>query len=533
MTIVRFDPPSLRKHYRATAPAAVLLEDVLYSTLEWSPGGFCVQGYRGSAVPGDRRAIRFMLDFHGFEIGFGATVEVSRVDAEQGTLAGRYIDLGLREQELLQHFLSGLVSGRIGAVGATIRQLEIPQSLPRHPGPVPPADGWARAREVAGRSLLYLVVGPILIALAALAIYRSFYRLEIQTAVVARPIESLVSVGTGPLGAVYVREGETVAAGQKLFTVEDEGAAREVEDARFDRDRARVELTAAEAAFRAGGQRLDVYRSIADRKQAVAAARVSQLAAELSAADKQLARVQAVVQSGVESEAALDQARVSDEKLKGALQEARAELEIADEGVRAAAGGSFYDGFRLVEDGPQLRSALDAARVRATLAEERVRTAEARAGLLTSRAPYSGSVVKIVKSAGATVGRGEEVLFLERLLEVPAVQALLSQDEATGVQVGSRVEVQVPALGTSFPGRVERVDRANILSNPLLTNPALRPAWSGSDRSAWMSVSLVDLAPRDRTSLRSGMPAVVLLDRQQMAGRWKQIIASVRGIGRR
>jgi len=100
------------------------------------------------------------------------------------------------------------------------------------------------------------------------------------------------------------------------------------------------------------------------------------------------------------------------------------------------------------------------------------------------------------------------------------------------VQVGARVTVHVPALGRSFPAAVERVDRTNLLANPLLTNPALRPAWSASDRTAWMSLTLLDLTSRDEASLRSGMPAVVTMEKEQMASRWNQMIASVRSMVR-
>jgi multidrug resistance efflux pump len=535
MTVVRFDPPSMRKHDRVAAPAAVVLDDVLYGTLQWSLGGFCIQGYRGDAVPGERRTVRFMLSFHGFEVGFGAEIEVVRVDPAAGTLAARYLDLGERERELLKHFLSGLVSGQITAVGDTIRHLDIP--LHSLPGPRPAAEAprgaWQRARDLAGRSLLYLILGPIVIGFAALAAYRSFYRLEIETAVVARPIESLVSLGTGRISGIFVSEGQTVAAGQKLFAIEDDAVARELENARFDRDRARADVLAARTASRSGNQRLDVYRSIAARKQTVARQRVNALTAENAAAEKQLERVQAVVAQGLGEDAMLDQARAAQAKARGALEEAKAELDIADDAVRAAGRGIFYDGFRLVEDGPQLRTAESEARVRFQLAEERLKTAEARAGLLTCRAPFAGSVVRVAKSEASTVGRGEVVVFVERLLEAPRIQAMLSQEEVGQVRVGSRVTVRIPALGRSYSATVDQVDRANVLSNPLLTNPSLRPAWSSTaDRSAWLSASLQGVAAREQQSLRSGMPAVIMLDRERMASRWKEMAAPLRAVTR-
>ena len=534
MAIVRFDPPSLRKHDRVTAPAAVILESVRYSTLQWSPGGFCIQEYFGSAVPGDRTAVRFLLNFHGFEISFNAMVEVVRVDAKSESLAARYVDLGEREQELLKHFLSGLVSGQIGVVGDTIRHLDIP--LHALPAPATAGDRASRLRrfrDLAGRSLLYLIVGPAVIGFGVLTLYRSFFHLEVGTAVVARPIESMVSLGTGRLSRVYVREGQAVAENQMLFTVEDEEANREVQNARLDRDEATAQLAGARSASRTGKQRLNVYQRIAADKQTVAVERVNALRTEVASAQNHLDRVQALVDGGFESQAVLDQAKAEHSRLKGSLREALAELEIAKDAVQAARTGSFYDGYRLVEAGPQFRVDEEAARVRARLAERRFSAAEERASQLTCRAPFAGSVLRIVKSAGSTVSRGEEVAFVEQMFIAPRVQALLTQNEVSQVKVGERVTVQIPALGRSYPATVERVDRANLLANPLLTNPVLRPAWSASaERSAWICITFSGLSPHDQAALRSGMPAVVTMEKQQMAGGWNQIVASMRALAR-
>jgi multidrug resistance efflux pump len=534
VTIVRFDPPSLRKHDRTTAPASVIFDHVRYATLQWSPGGFSIQGYSGTAQLGERALVRFMLNFHGFEVGFNATVEVCRVDPATETLAARYVDLGEREQELLKHFLAGFVSGQIGAIGDTIRHIDIPlRSLPAPAPTAEPRGRWQRASALAGRSLLYLILGPIVLGFAGLAVYRTFFQLEIQTAVVTRPIEPLVSLGTGRISDFDVREGQAVAPNQVLFVVEDEQIRREVDEARFDRDAAAADLEAAHSASHSGDERIGVYQSIARDKQVEAAEQVGALTEQCEAAKNHLQRVQAVVDGGYESPALLDQAKSGYAQLNGALKEAKAELAIANDGVRAAAKGSFYDGFRLVEEGPQLYGAEAAARARARVAEQRYQAAESRAALLTCRAPFTGSVVRILKSPGSAVGRGEEIAFIEHLLEPPRVQALLSQDEAGQVRVGARVTVQIPALGRSFAAAVERVDRANLLANPLLTNPALRPAWGPVvDRTAWMSVTLLHLTPADNAALRSGMPAAVTMGRAQWSTPWNQMVASLRGAAR-
>ena len=77
------------------------------------------------------------------------------------------------------------------------------------------------------------------------------------------------------------------------------------------------------------------------------------------------------------------------------------------------------------------------------------------------------------------------------------------------------------------------MDRANLLANPLLTHPALRPAWGASaERSAWMSVALPQLTPAERASLQSGMPAVVTLGKEQAAIGWHNMFHSAAALTR-
>jgi hypothetical protein len=80
---VRYDRASARRHQRVSAPARVEIDGRQYPTKDWSIGGFCVLGFDGDPRAGEPRAIRFYVNFQGFEIGFEAQAKVCAFDAER------------------------------------------------------------------------------------------------------------------------------------------------------------------------------------------------------------------------------------------------------------------------------------------------------------------------------------------------------------------------------------------------------------------------------------------------------------------
>src|SRR5207247_9026358 len=139
-----------------------------------------------------------------------------------------------------------------------------------------------------------------------------------------------------------------VSKGEPLFTAVAEGHARDLEARTLELDVARVELEAARAARASASEKLRIYEGIARHKQRIAKERVQALTIESESEEKHLARIESMVRDGLERGAALDEAKASSAKVKGELNTALAELDLANDAVRAADPGSFYDGFRLV-----------------------------------------------------------------------------------------------------------------------------------------------------------------------------------------
>jgi len=516
---VRYDRASARRHQRVTAPARVEIDGRPYATKDWSVGGFRVTGFEGEPRIGELRPIRFYVNFQGFEIGFEAQVKVCAFDVDQRSISAEFQDLGQRETELLRHFVAGVSSGEMTSVSETIVHMDSPTSI-AHWGRAPLAGADPLAQEAMKKrsrltAALYFAIGPLVAGYVLLTGYQTLFRMDIENAVVVRPTETVVAQGIGSVESMNVRQGEMVAAGQPLFTLLDQDQGRDLEERRHDLELARVELQSAQSANASAKEQLRIYQGIARHKQQAAAEHVKALEVETESAEKGLARVQAIVSAGLDSPSELDKAKALYARVKGELDQARPELELANDAVRAADQGSFYDGYRLIDEGPAAELRERDAEARVKIAEQQVAEFHEGSGRTTYRAPFAGRVVRTTKSPGSTVDRGETLALLERMDEPPRVFALLTQDQVTRIRLGESGTVRVPNVQQRFRAVVVRSDKAGAIPGgvlvDLLANASKTPR--STDPSGYIELEFRPLTPGARTSLRSGMPAIVNLPR--------------------
>ena len=516
---VRYDRASARRHQRVTAPARVEIDGHQYATKDWSVGGFRVAGFEGEPRTDEPRQVRFYVNFQGFEIGFEARAKVCAFDAERHAISAEFMALGQRETELLRHFVMGVSSGEMTSVSETLVHMDSPTSVANWGRP-PLAGADPLAQETMKKrsrltAALYFAVGPLVAGYVLLTGYQSLFRMDIENAVVVRPTETVVAQGIGYVESMLVQQGQVVTAGQPLFTLMDQDQGRDLESRRHDLDLARVDLESARSANASAKDQLRIYQGIAKHKQQAAAERVKSLEIEAESAEKGLARTQAIVGAGLDAPSELDKAKALCAQVRGELDQARPELELANDAVRAAARGSFYDGFRLIDEGPAAELREREALARVKLAEQQVAAFHEGSGRTTYKAPFAGRVVRTTKSPGSTVDRGETLALLERVDDAPRVFALLTQDQVTRIRLGEGGTVRVPTVQQRFHAVVVRSDKAGAIPGGVLTDllanasKAPRP----TDPSGYVELELRPLSPAARTSLRSGMPAIVSLPR--------------------
>jgi multidrug resistance efflux pump len=516
---VRYDRASARRHQRVSAPARVEIDGRQYPTRDWSVGGFCVVDFDGDPRTGEPRPIRFYVNFQGFEIGFEAQARVCAHDASKRSISAEFVGLGQRETELLRHFVMGVSTGEMTSVSETLVHMDSPVSV-AHWGRPPLAGADPLAQEPLKKksrltAALYFAVGPVVAGYVLLTGYQTLFRMDIENAVVVRPTETVVAQGIGYVESMQVKEGDHVVAGQPLFTLMDNDQGRDLEDRKHDLDVARVELQSARTANQSAKEQLRIYQGIARHKQQVAAERVKALEVESQTAEKNLVRVESIVSKGLDSQSELDNAKALYAREKGELDQARPELEVANDAVRAADRGSFYDGYRLIDEGPAAELREQEATARVKLAEEQVASFHEGTGRTTYRAPFTGRVVRATKSPGSTVDRGETLALLERVDDPPRVFALLTQDQVTRIRLGQSGTVRVPMVQQRFHAVVIRTDKAGAIPGGVLTDLLANASKTPrpTDPSGYIELELPSLSQAAKTSLRSGMPAIVNLPR--------------------
>jgi RND family efflux transporter MFP subunit len=306
-------------------------------------------------------------------------------------------------------------------------------------------------------------------------------------------IQAVDTVAVGPvlpgrLTRVFVREGQSVSAGQLL-------AQQDARDAETQLRQARAQVASAESA--AAQARIDA-KSTPNRSQAG----VDAAEAQLAQARESLAKLEAGArpEERRQAQASVDRAE-SDLKVAEAnrnrFRRLRAEGAVADADVEAAenrydnalaAYRSAIEGLNLANDAvrqediaaarQQVRAAeanLDSARASKALdpaAQERVRQAEAQVRSareavklaqkqvadLEIRAPFAGRVQGRPLQPGTVASPGVAVVNLVGL-ESAFFEAEIPEARLKSVKIGASVEITVDALeGSALSGRVSTIN---------------------------------------------------------------------------
>ncbi len=513
MSRVEHEPPSQRLHFRVQAPATITIDGVDYPAADWSLGGFLIDRFEGTVQAGEHLISILTINFQGFHISIRKEVVVVRVEADRSRIACRFIEVTEREKELLNYYISNLVTGQMAPVDDVIRRIDTPVK----PVPLTPDDKVAESVPLHRQSLrravfsiLYIVAGVLLGIFLVLTLYSHFFRVDVESAVVTRTIEQVVSKDLGVVQEILVTEGQHVSQGQVLLRLQDDQLARELEICHQELEDARLGLATSQERGRREEDRLAAYSRIAAEKLNSAREGVESLREQLRIADLELQRSRGLYESGIGSQSAYDEAAGRKATLAGELEHAMAELGIAMQAVDSVRKGFFYDGRSLVGQMPEAEVDTEHARRLIPILERRLSEVEQRAKRLEYRAAFPAKVLRLTKTAGNTTERGETLVLLEKTGEDPVVDVFLTQSAASYVQLGSQARILIPALDLKLKGEVVSVDRTYGFRAGLQDAYNWRHA---AGTSAHVRIALTGLNPDLRARLAGGMPAIVNLPR--------------------
>lgn len=200
----------------------------------------------------------------------------------------------------------------------------------------------------------------------------------------------------GRLLTLAVAEGDRVAAGDTIATID-------VRDAELQVERARAERAAADAQLRLlrAGPSAEEIR-FADAQRAATAAEIPAIDAEIRAAELDLQRFEALLAANAGARKPRDDARTRLDVARERKQAAEQRVRAAEENVARVARGAR----------PQ---ELDTARARITAIDAQIALLEDQVREATVKAPRAGIVTQTLVDAGEIVARGAPIAVITDL----------------------------------------------------------------------------------------------------------------------
>ncbi len=521
---VRRERPDQRRHHRVSAPFYVALDGHKVRCSDWSLGGFRVDDFPGDIPdPGEELPLSCSLPFQGFDVSFEARAEVIRSDLNTGMFACRFTELGERETELMTHFLEELVRGAMSEVADTIQRIDVPVT-PASLEPKKkvglsqlPVRRWpVKAVAMTG---FYLVLGLMIFSYTGLLAYSNFYRMEVQTAVISAPIETVTSQVDGRVAWEKFKPGDAVKSGDIVVNVSDNQLERDIELADiavkerqaqhiFYRKRLTDELDRMKSLTTVEGKNLDQAK-----------VDLESVEAQLQAADQQYARLAILHRKGFTTDTLLENAEKLAVGTRKTLESKQIELKSRVDIAAQGDGKWFYTGQSMVGDLGQIEAQVKLAEHEIALTKAKHDALINHKKRLAVRAPFDGTVLEIKRNDQGTVRRGDVIATFEQR-EMRQVTAYLNQDEVSRTGMGDEVLLYVPALAETLKGRILQIDRTSGFVQEQNTAQIPGYRWRGSvDRSAQVVIGFQDLKRVANTErYRSGLPVVVVFPQRSNFG---------------
>jgi multidrug resistance efflux pump len=504
-----------RRHHRVTAPLHVAWGGHRLRAADWSLGGLRVDGFPGE-LPGTGAeiALQLSLPFQGFDVSFDAKAEVVRADPATGMFAVRFTVLGERERELMQHFIEELVRGSMVNIEDTIQRIDVPvtpASLEPDPNPVAglPIRRWpVKTLAMIG---VYALFGVVVFGYTALLGYTNFYRMEVQTAVITAPTETVAAQADGRIEYAGVKPGDPVKTGQIILNVLDNQLEREIELADIAIREQKAKLIFLKRRQSDEIEKIKGFAAVDTKNLQQFRIDISSLEAQLRLAENHLARLATLHGKGYATDAKLEEAQKQVIALTQALEnrkiETAARAELADQNF----GKRYYNGNNMVGDLEQFEAQIRLAEHEIAIAHQKHLAMLNQRRSLAVQSPFEGTLLELPRVNLGHVRRGDIIAVIEQRKH-RQVTAFLTQDEVLRVGLGDEAQLFVPALQEMLTGRVARIDRTTgfLREQDQRQNPGY--GWRGpTDRTAKVTIEFANpLKVESHERYRSGLPVVVI-----------------------
>jgi multidrug resistance efflux pump len=523
---VKRERPDQRRHHRVTAPMFVDYGGQHMRAADWSLGGLRLEKFAGTLPePGHEIELGLMLPFQGFDVSFTAKAEVVRCDVAAAMFAVRFTEIGERERELMQHFIEELVRGSMVDVEDTIQRIDVPVTPASLEPDGPKLTKGTPVKRFPVKTMVmtgvYLVLGVIVFGYAGMLAYTNFYRMEVQTAVITAPVETVTAKADGRVELSHIRPGDQVKAGDVVVKMLDGALDREIELANIEVQERKVKLNFAQKKQIEELDRLRSYATVEMKNLEQTRISVESLAQQYRSAEQNYQRLRELMSKGFSTATKVDEAERMSISLKRDLDVRRVELasriELAAQtsGKRMFSGNETIGSADIVGSHAELEAEVRLAEHEIQLAQQRYIAQLSQRDRDAVRAPFDGTVLDLPNYDNAFVKKGDVIAIIEQRKD-RHINAWLNQDEILKVGIGDEAIVYIPALNESIRGKVTEIDRTTgfVQEQYQRQNPGY--AWRGpTDRSAKVKINFSDMKKvEDAERYRSGLPVVVVFEQR-------------------
>lgn len=517
---IKRERPDQRRHHRVTAPLFVRVDGHSLRATDWSLGGLRVDGYPGDLpTAGAELSFHLTLPFQGFDVSFDVKAEVVRTNPADKMFAVRFTEIGERERELMQHFIEELVRGSMSEVEDTIQRIDVPVTPARlepDTKKIPatmPVRRWPVKTIV--MTALYAVAGLVVFGYAGLLGYSNFYRMEIQTAVISAPVETVTAQADGQVALTGIRPGDAVKAGEVVVQLIDNQLERDIELADIEVKSRKAQLVYLKQKQTEELERLKGYATVEMKNVRQSKVELEGLQDQLKVVEDQYKRLKTLFDKGFATESKLDEASKQVIELKSQIERRRIELLSRAELAEQNFGKRLYTGMTIEGESADVEGRVRLAEHEIALAEQRREAYVKQRERSAVVAPFDGTVLEIPRIDRGSVRKGDTLAIIEQRIN-RRVTAFLNQDEILKVGMGDDALIFIPAIGETVRGRVTKIDRTSgfVREQDQRQNPGY--GWRGAhDRSAQIEIEFED--PRkiqDSERYRAGLPVVVVFEQR-------------------
>lgn len=361
--------------------------------------------------------------------------------------------------------------------------------------------------------LIYIIVTILLLFFVILNINAYLLNLNVTTAVVNAPIETITSPTVGLITKIYTTLGAEIKQGEPLLRIENFNLEKEMEMAALEAENAKLFIQYYKNLLINEEQRLFFYKNLGFSRLAAAKATLNLTKHNYLIRKKNLTRMQELHKKNYLSDAKWDAELAIFTQAKEKMKKALAKFELENHSLNAIEFGMYFTGNKLEGKKSDFSTEIDLANQRLALSLNKLKIFKHFANKLILVAPFDGRVVQILKSEGNNTDTSKPLLLIQQAKANKEIIAFLRQDEVTHLGLNTKVKIYIPALKKTYRGNVASIDRTSGFIDEVKSQYRWRNLYIDRSATAIVNLNLTEQEKFNR-EVFAGMPAIIYFPRR-------------------